>query len=46
MIARYTRDEMGRLWTLESKYQKWLEVEIAVCEAWAELGEIPQEALK
>ncbi len=46
MIPRYTRQEMGRLWTLKSKYQKWLEVEIAVCEAWAELGEIPQDALK
>ncbi len=46
MIPRYTREEMGRLWTLESKYQKWLEVEIAVCEAWAELGEIPEDALK
>ncbi len=37
---------MGRLWTLESKYQKWLEVELAVCEAWAEKGRIPSAALK
>lgn len=46
MIARYTRPEMGMLWDLENKYQKWLDVEIAVCEAWAELGEIPRDALK
>jgi adenylosuccinate lyase len=45
MIERYTREEMGSLWTLENKYRKWLEVEIAVCEAWAEAGEIPAEAL-
>jgi adenylosuccinate lyase len=37
---------MGRLWDLENKYQKWLDVEIAVCEAWAELGEIPRDELK
>lgn len=46
MIERYTRPEMGRIWTLENKYSRWLDVEIAVCEAWAELGEIPGEALK
>jgi adenylosuccinate lyase len=45
MIARYTRPEMGRLWELENKYQKWLDVEIAACEAWAELGEIPRDAV-
>jgi adenylosuccinate lyase len=45
MIARYTRPEMGKLWDLEQKYRKWLDVEIAVCEAWAELGEIPGDAL-
>lgn len=46
MIARYTRPEMGRLWEQENRYRKWLDVEIAVCEAWAELGEIPAKALK
>lgn len=46
MIPRYTRPEMGKLWDTERKYQKWLDVEIAVCEAWAELGEIPKNALK
>lgn len=45
MIARYTRPEMGRLWELENKYRKWLDVEIAACEAWAELGEIPRDAV-
>jgi adenylosuccinate lyase len=37
---------MGRIWELENKYSKWLQVEIAVCEAWAELGEIPRQALQ
>lgn len=45
MIDRYTRPEMGQIWTLESRYQAWLEVELAVCAAWAELGEIPADAL-
>ncbi|MCM3733236.1 adenylosuccinate lyase [Fictibacillus nanhaiensis] len=42
MIERYTRPEMGAIWTDENKYQAWLEVEILACEAWAELGEIPK----
>lgn len=46
MIPRYTRNEMGRIWELDSKYRKWLEVELRVCEAWGELGEIPGDALK
>jgi len=41
MIKRYTRPEMGRLWTLENKFRTWLEVELAVCEAWHRLGVIP-----
>ncbi|GMT47803.1 MAG: adenylosuccinate lyase [bacterium] len=45
MIPRYTRKVMEKIWTLESKYRKWLEVEIAACEAWAEMGDIPQDAL-
>lgn len=45
MIPRYTRPEMGRLWTDEARYRRWLDVEIAACEAWAELGEIPRKAL-
>ncbi len=42
MIERYTRPNMARLWSQENRFQKWLEVEIAACEAWAELGAIPQ----
>lgn len=45
MIKRYTRGEMGRLWEPENRFQKWLDVEIAVCEAWNELGKIPHKAL-
>lgn len=43
MIERYTRPEMGAVWTDENRYQAWLEVEILACEAWAEIGHIPQE---
>ena len=46
MIDRYTRPEMGRIWTLDNKYRKWLLVEIAVCEALSEAGEIPPRDLK
>ncbi|MGL4819322.1 MAG: adenylosuccinate lyase [Bacilli bacterium] len=42
MIERYTRPEMGRIWTEQNKYEAWLEVEILACEAWAELGDIPK----
>jgi adenylosuccinate lyase len=43
MIDRYTRPEMGSIWTDENRFQAWLEVEILACEAWAELGDIPKE---
>lgn len=46
MIERYTRPEMGQIWTEENKYQAWLEVEILSCEAWAKLGVIPEEDVK
>lgn len=46
MIERYTLPEMGALWSEPSKFQKWLEVEIAVCEVHAEMGTIPQAALE
>ncbi|MGC4378550.1 adenylosuccinate lyase [Fictibacillus sp. Mic-4] len=46
MIERYTRPEMGAIWTDENRYKAWLEVEILACEAWAELGEIPKEDVK
>ena len=45
MIERYSRPQMKRVWSDESKFAKWLEVEIAVCEAWAELDIIPREAV-
>ncbi|OXS77854.1 adenylosuccinate lyase [Domibacillus enclensis] len=43
MIERYTRPEMGSIWTEENKFKAWLEVEILACEAWSELGDIPKE---
>ncbi|MCZ0704312.1 adenylosuccinate lyase [Natronobacillus azotifigens] len=43
MIERYTRPEMGAIWTDENRYNAWLEVEILACEAWSELGIIPKE---
>src|ERR687893_1119809 len=45
MIERYTLPEMGALWSERNKFQKWLDVEIAVCEVHAEMGVIPREAL-
>jgi len=45
MIDRYTLPEMGALWSEESRFQKWLDVEIAVCEVHAEMGTIPRAAL-
>lgn len=46
MIERYTRPEMGAIWTEENRYKAWLEVEILACEAWSELGVIPREDVK
>ncbi|MBI5682909.1 MAG: adenylosuccinate lyase, partial [Deltaproteobacteria bacterium] len=46
MIPRYTRKEMAQIWEPENRFRKWLDVEIAACEAWAELGEIPKSALR
>ncbi|MYL71331.1 adenylosuccinate lyase [Halobacillus litoralis] len=46
MIERYTRPEMGAIWTEENRYQAWLEVELLACEAWSELGVIPKEDMK
>ena len=45
MIPRYSRPEMAEIWEPENKYQKWLDVEIAACEAWAKKGEIPKKSL-
>ena len=46
MIQRYTLPEMGAVWSLENKFQKWLDVEIAVCEVHADDGVIPFDALE
>ncbi len=46
MIERYSREAMSSLWTLEKRYDAWLKVELAVCEAWHELGRIPTEAME
>src|SRR3990172_12940811 len=42
MIERYTREKMGRVWTDENRFRKQLEVELAVCRAWAKKGVIPE----
>lgn len=46
MIERYTKPEMGHLWSIENEWQQILNVEMAACDAMAELGEIPKEAAK
>jgi adenylosuccinate lyase len=46
MIERYTRPEMGAVWTDEARYRTWLRVELAACEVMAERGLIPREALE
>jgi adenylosuccinate lyase len=45
MIERYSRPQMKRVWSDENKFNTWLRVEIAACEAWADLGAIPRTAL-
>src|SRR5919108_1061792 len=45
MIDRYTRPAMGRIWSEEARYGAWLQVEIAVCEAYARQGRIPAAAM-
>lgn len=45
MIERYTRPDMGAVWTDENRFQKWLDVEIAVCEVHADMGTIPRDAV-
>ncbi len=46
MIERYSREKMSKIWDLESKFQYFLDVEIAVCKAYHQLGEIPDKALE
>jgi len=46
MIDRYTRPQMGQIWSEENKYQTWLQVEIAACEAMAHYGMIPENVIE
>ena len=46
MIPRYSLPEMSKIWTEENRFQKWLDVEVAVCEVHAEMGVIPTEAVQ
>ncbi len=46
MIPRYTRPEMGKIWTEKRKFETWLEIELLACEALSQLGWIPEEAVK
>ena len=46
MIERYTRPEMGRIWSEQNKFQKWLDVELAVCEVFSEVGKIPPHSFR
>jgi adenylosuccinate lyase len=45
MIERYSRPAMKAVWSEENKFNKWLEVEIAACEAWSQLGVVPRSAI-
>jgi adenylosuccinate lyase len=45
LIKRYTRPDMGAVWSDERKFQRWLDVEIAAMEAWVDAGVVPPEAL-
>ena len=45
MIERYSNKEMSEIWSLQYKFNTFLKVEIAVCEAYFELGEIPKNVL-
>ncbi|MFP4213516.1 MAG: adenylosuccinate lyase [Desulfohalobiaceae bacterium] len=46
MIERYTLPDMDRIWSLENKFRAWLQVEIAICEAWHSLGRIPEQEMR
>jgi len=46
LVPKYTRPEMGLIWSDEHRYQLWLQVEIAAAEAWAEAGQIPTQAVE
>lgn len=46
MIERYSRPRMKKIWSDKNKFDKWLKVEVAVCEAWTKLGKIPLEDME
>ncbi|MCZ6550158.1 MAG: adenylosuccinate lyase [candidate division NC10 bacterium] len=46
MIPRYTLPRMAAIWELEHRFQVWLRIEVLACEAWAQLGKIPPQALQ
>src|SRR6185369_16072235 len=46
MIPRYTRPEMGRIWTDEARYAHWLEIELLACEALSARGDVPKAAVR
>ena len=46
MISRYSREKMTAIWSQENKYQKWLDVEVAACEAMVKLGKVPAAAVE
>ncbi|HYU18446.1 MAG TPA: lyase family protein, partial [Chloroflexota bacterium] len=46
MIPRYSHPEMARVWSEDNKYEAWRRVEVAVCEAWNDLGVVPDAALE
>lgn len=46
MIERYSRPEMTHLWSEETQYRTWLDIEVLACEGWAQLGKIPPQDLK
>ncbi|HEU4638364.1 MAG TPA: adenylosuccinate lyase, partial [Candidatus Binatia bacterium] len=45
MIPRYTGPEMGRIWSEENSFQKWLDIEILAAEALAQMGKVPKAAI-
>jgi adenylosuccinate lyase len=46
LLERYTLPEMRKLWSPEHRFQKWLDLEVLACEAWADLGRVPDEAVR
>ena len=46
MISRYSREKMAAIWSEENKYRKWLDVEVAACEAMVKLGKVPADAVE